>query len=708
MTAELDSSGSRGVLDFLRHEDDAVVTEVVDRHKASRLARGFLLGGAKPVQHAEIMNDSVVPDYMSGVAVDHKPWVVTRGDGQVAAGGAVSVPADEQCLYHCIAASYNVDKYLAMALDGKIKAARFVKTAFIAFLRHKQTSQYDEVADRLDSSGPEAYPTSDDFKFISEFIGGALELSIAYMDWVGPIHHGSNDLPVYLRVLATKSTDGAGHQSDHYELLQSWIAPQPEPPYDLAPHHAAIVTNAARLEKRKMLPGASDHNKHMVWLKNKCAVGLGKLHQQGAMAPSADSSLIGETKALYEDLRQKHPAWEPYRIRLALAALAVHRLKADQMAMTDHLRLLWIMLGGHFLRVHDSHCYYYDQYLGAFKSYSGIFPFQFFTYIRLKCFHLEGLFRAFEGNIKRNGDEVLKEIERILDVVPARVAGLLNELYDNALYSKGNELLRNALAKGKGGKQGGKGDAGKGLIGMVLQHPGIEFAPFEDVGEEESGPVFCWYITVAKSVAKLSSTLQGELLGNKLISLMVEWCESPKEAACGVAYKDFVHLYDQSEGTITPITNRSPDHNIYIGIDRCLFGSGDPCLNAAIDRVWGIYGRTFWANSQALVFCQACLELAKRGQNVDQITIFLGPGGVGLSLYTAHLAAMLGQSLHKYFDPNVFYDDTELRKTIELLFGGICFSGQERPTGNKTSLREDLLKKLQRQRVSVDACHMRS
>ena len=61
-------------------------------------------------------------------------------------------------------------------------------------------------------------------------------------------------------------------------------------------------------------------------------------------------------------------------------------------------------------------------------------------------------------------------------------------------------------------------------------------------------------------------------------------------------------------------------------------------------------------------------------------------------MYTAHIAAMLGPTLHRFFDPNVFYDDSELRKTVELLFGAIVFSGQERPTGSKSSLREDILK----------------
>ena len=103
--------------------------------------------------------------------------------------------------------------------------------------------------------------------------------------------------------------------------------------------------------------------------------------------------------------------------------------------------------------------------------------------------------------------------------------------------------------------------------------------------------------------------------------------------------------------------------------------------------------QTFWACSRGFEFCQACEELALRGHNIDQITVLLGPGGVGLSLFTAALASRYGPVNHRYFDPNIFYQDEELRKVVGLLFGGFIFSGQERPTGQKSTLREDLLKK---------------
>ena len=91
-------------------------------------------------------------------------------------------------------------------------------------------------------------------------------------------------------------------------------------------------------------------------------------------------------------------------------------------------------------------------------------------------------------------------------------------------------------------------------------------------------------------------------------------------------------------------------------------------------------------------FVAKALLLAKRGLNVDAMFFLWGSGGVGLSLLTAHLAATHGPDLHKYVDPNIFFLD-ELRKMLELLVGGILYTGHERPMGSKSDVREDLLKK---------------
>ena len=58
---------------------------------------------------------------------------------------------------------------------------------------------------------------------------------------------------------------------------------------------------------------------------------------------------------------------------------------------------------------------------------------------------------------------------------------------------------------------------------------------------------------------------------------------------------------------------------------------------------------------------------------------------------SAHLQAMYGHSF-AYFDPNIWYDEDEMRKQVEQLNGCIILTGQAAPAANR-KLREDLFKK---------------
>ncbi len=46
-------------------------------------------------------------------------------------------------------------------------------------------------------------------------------------------------------------------------------------------------------------------------------------------------------------------------------------------------------------------------------------------------------------------------------------------------------------------------------------------------------------------------------------------------------------------------------------------------------------------------------------------------------MHTAFLHAQFGPKNHVYFDPNIFYQDEELRKQVEQFAGAIIFTGQE-------------------------------
>ena len=58
--------------------------------------------------------------------------------------------------------------------------------------------------------------------------------------------------------------------------------------------------------------------------------------------------------------------------------------------------------------------------------------------------------------------------------------------------------------------------------------------------------------------------------------------------------------------------------------------------------------------------------MARRGLNIDRLFVGVSPGGVGQSLFSSHLNAIYGGA-HKYFDPNVWCQEDEMRKQASIL-----------------------------------------
>ncbi|CAE8607642.1 unnamed protein product [Polarella glacialis] len=145
-----------------------------------------------------------------------------------------------------------------------------------------------------------------------------------------------------------------------------------------------------------------------------------------------------------------------------------------------------------------------------------------------------------------------------------------------------------------------------------------------------SGPPSSWPIWIAQALRKVGMQIQRELLEGRLLTYFIEWCDTPVSKKAGVCYAVF----------------------------QCT---------------------------------QAAQALCKRGENLDRCFIGESPGGVGQSLFTAHLAAVYKHN-HSYFDPNVWYMDEELRKQIEEFADSFILTGQEAPNGTR-QLREDLFKK---------------
>eukprot|EP00438_Fugacium_kawagutii_P034932 Skav206393 [mRNA] locus=scaffold834:643982:646531:- [translate_table: standard] len=174
----------------------------------------------------------------------------------------------------------------------------------------------------------------------------------------------------------------------------------------------------------------------------------------------------------------------------------------------------------------------------------------------------------------------------------------------------------------------------------------------------------------------------------KLVSLLVEWCETPRTQRPCVSYQDTCVLYDVNRETIVKHAPKSADHDCYIFIPHPLL---DPVLEQNKERLEKFYRQTFWANNDVFSCNLAAMALAKRGHNIDRCFIGESPGAVGQSLFSMHIDAMLGSN-HGYLDPNVWYNEDELRKQIESFARCIVVTGQEAPESHK-KLHLDLFKK---------------
>ena len=617
-----------------------------------------------------------------------------RGAPHVPDGESVEVPADGLCLYHCMVAARDVAAWREMPLATRIDHAKALKESLMLALREKGDAS---IADRLSLSGPGGYPGMDEMGAFCKILG---DISLLLTCDEGgpersePIKYGRDASLPLLHILKTVVRDGNGVEADHFNLLQSWY-PVADPALDILGMSDIDVTdaNAAGLKRRLNFRGAAESSVKFSGKWEDVRSKLSSWSSRTALPDAADAGVLHDYTVLYDELKRQNATWDDKQLRLAVGVLTLYTKRISSVVMIDHVALVWIMLGNRFLRAEDGRAYFYNIKTGSFEVYNGLLPDYLFAELRNTMMQLEGMLRSFNGKVPRTKEGICEAIVQSFAEHPS-VEAALAQFVDNAIHNKGDAKLKSGGSAGGDGERRGKGKGGPaGAAAAVPVAPPVppRAAAGAD-GDDDAGNIDLWYIFLAKGVDRVHAQLQSELLGTKLMQYIIEWCNMPSKKANAFAFLDCCYKFDTKGGNVEFLPTRSPDHDIYLGVPCKLLGPVDPVLDAAISRCEQIYQRTFWSNANAFEFCQANMEMARRGHNVDQITIMLGPGGVGLSLFTAHIAAMFG-SLHRFFDPNIFYQDDELRKVVELLAGGIIFSGQERPTGTKSSLREDLLKK---------------
>ena len=419
------------------------------------------------------------------------------------------------------------------------------------------------------------------------------------------------------------------------------------------------------IKDRQNMKGAADSASRfqLMFTKADALLGTG-LEGLVADRMERDERVLHVTDRQLRELRQRYPDWsdELHRLTLVAAHMSCSRL-SDKLMLPDSASLLWMMEGERHIRVHQGFCYVYDED-GTFLPFTGTPPELVLRRVANFCICLEGLFRSLPGGTRR-------EAASIVDAVSAKRQTYTSE----DLFLK---TCREAAFKAT--------NAGDRTARLDTASEGDDEdmdTAAKDTGSEES-----WTQGLAKRAWQVSCAIRSELMHTRLISLLVEWCETPPRRESCVCYDDLCVAYGRTPGQSLTIIKKSPSNNCYLKIPHPLL---DPVLQANMDRLQKFYRETFWCNIDVFRCCQAALALAKHGLNVDRCFFGQSPGGVGQSLYSQHLSVMLGDN-HAFFDPNIWHNEEELRKQVETFARCCVITGQEAPESSK-KLHVDLFKK---------------
>ena len=214
------------------------------------------------------------------------------------------------------------------------------------------------TATRLEKSGKDGYPGMDECELLAEFVGGEVLFRQERVDENLDIHYGVTRGPRLLHIEHIIEKDATGKEFDHFQLIQSWIKEMEHPPY----MHTMLEDKSMQLEgqthetleKRKLLPGAADHVETFKKLKQSSKKCISKMSHHKRLPPAEETTIVGSVTSNFNMLKASNPTWSDYLLRLAVAALSIYQMKPSQSAITDHLKLLWIFLGGHFLKSVDA------------------------------------------------------------------------------------------------------------------------------------------------------------------------------------------------------------------------------------------------------------------------------------------------------------------------------------------------------------------
>ena len=441
----------------------------------------------------------------------------------------------------------------------------------------------------------------------------------------------------------------------HGQVAEEGLEPE-APVKDEADAEETLVpvedSSFAKLKKRRLMPGAATSEVDFQQLFTDLSEN-NDLFQRSTTEPiDTSDTILEKVKHWREQVEVRlEPGVPEYLVRICIGVLAFGRSRQADIFLREHALIYWIAEGEKSLRFHSGDCYMRTP-SGAFQQHRGVPP----DHGRVQEFllHVEGLFRLMPRDTQRTADGFLHAVSQQWSLHKPDLQKFLAACVDACLCFEGEPTARRAR--------------------QMPPEAGEEAEPREVVQ-----PVFgAWTASVAKTIMAVKKQLSIEITQDKLLHYMSEWCDTPRTAQAAVCYDDCAVTY---EDELLPATQvrREDLHNCYVRIPHCIKGT---VPQDVVARVQKFYAQTFWGNINVFRCCQAAQALAKRGINVVRVFIGLSGGGVGQSLYSTHLQAMYGHNF-SFFDPQIWFNEEEMRKQVEQLNGCFILTGQETPGTNR-------------------------
>ena len=420
------------------------------------------------------------------------------------------------------------------------------------------------------------------------------------------------------------------------------------------------------------------HRSTQLSIVERCTADRQAVRDSWFLYKAAKAGFLGEHAQEY---RLDHQLPDDLVTALSTAGLFLHTRLCD----LDHrayVELMYYVLGDHHCRAHDASLWVY-QAAGFWEYFGGIFPEAVLKYVADIMMVAEGLIRVVP--------DAKKNLAAIYTHAFSTFAG--KHRHDCMAFTCW--CMDQAVAYAKPSAQEAAPDiawpehegpaAGAPPQADDLPRGDVAGAPGDGAADDAGKGAKTWQDRMAEVTQKCGSRFRLMLASShaRLISMFNEWCSTPMRPAKGVVYRDIVIIYDKDGQPVTYCRTASCYDNIYRGIDQnlitlpdnatvlaelghvidpAILRGVDPAFNAVLERVIDIYAMTFWANDVAYDLHFSFYALASRGYNIDMMVVYMGSGGVGLSLLTGHLAAAEGDRNHNFFDPNILINDDDLKK----------------------------------------------